>query len=160
MKVELWSSQTRLEKSVLTSLKAPYFYDPFKTGPSGIFQSTDRQEHTYLRRLVSRPFSRKSIMDFEAQIIDSILEMTSALTPLVLKKIPVDLSNMLRCLALDFITRFTYGESMHAVQSKDFKEDILDAFDSFATSNFMVFLLHVPWHPICNFIMLRVLLSS
>ncbi|MCJ1301335.1 hypothetical protein MMC08_004134 [Hypocenomyce scalaris] len=120
-----------------TFMKAPYFYDPFKTGPSGIFQSTDRQEHTYLRRLVSRPFSRKSILDFEPQITDSILEMTSALDPWVEKKIPVDLSKMLRCLALDFITRFTYGESMHAVQSKDFKEDILDAFDSFATSNFM-----------------------
>lgn len=84
-------------------------------------------------------------MDFEPQITDSILEMTLALTPLVAKNTPVDLSKMLRCLTLDFITRFTYGESMHAVQSKDFKEDILDAFDSFATSNFMVFLLLVCW---------------
>jgi hypothetical protein len=89
-------------------------------------------------------------MDFEPQITDSILEMTLALTPLVEKEIPVDLSKMLRCLTLDFITRFTYGESMHAVQSKDFKEDILDAFDSFATSNFMVFLSYNAGDPIYN----------
>jgi len=62
MKVELWSSQTRLEKSVLTSLKAPYFYDPFKTGPSGIFQSTDRQEHNIPAPLgLADRSSRKSI---------------------------------------------------------------------------------------------------
>lgn len=93
-------------------------------------------------------------MDFEPQITDSILEMTAALDRVIAKKAPVDLTKMLRCLALDFITRFTYGQSMHAVQCKDFKEDVLDAFDSFATSNFMVFFPEGPKGPIHTFIML------
>jgi cytochrome P450 len=80
---------------MLTCLTAPYFYDSFKTDPSGVFQSTDHHEHAYLRRLVSRPFSRKSIMDFEPQITDSILEMASALTPSVAEKNPVDLTRVL-----------------------------------------------------------------
>jgi hypothetical protein len=49
-----------------------------------------------------------------------------------------DLSKMSRCLSLDFITNFTYGESMQAVLSPEFHDDVLDAFDSFAVSNFLV----------------------
>ncbi|KAL5334682.1 hypothetical protein BJX70DRAFT_402315 [Aspergillus crustosus] len=37
--------------------QAAYFYGPFKTGPSSIFQSSEPREHSsILRRLVSKPF--------------------------------------------------------------------------------------------------------
>jgi hypothetical protein len=39
---------------------------------------------------------------------------------------------------LDFITKFTYGESMEAVRAPGFHDDILDAVDSFAVSNYLV----------------------
>ena len=118
-------------------MKAPYFYDPFKTGPSGIFQSTDQSEHSTLRRLVSRPFSRKNILEFEPDMINSVLELEEILVQKSFEGLPVNISKMLRCLSLDFITKFTYGESMHALQTPNFKETILDAFDQFAVSNFL-----------------------
>jgi hypothetical protein len=52
------------------------------------------------------------------------------------------LSKMTRCLSLDFITGFVYGNPMGAIESPEFHHDVLDAFDSFAVSNFLV---SVPW---------------
>jgi hypothetical protein len=91
-----------------------------------------------LRRLVSRPFSRTNILDFETEIYASINELLSVVAERSAAKSVVDLSKMFRCLALDFITNFTYGESMHTVQTPDFDESILEAFDQFAVSNFLV----------------------
>jgi methylaspartate ammonia-lyase len=88
--------------------------------------------------LVSKPFSRKNVLDFEVEIHDSVRELTDIIRKLASGNVEVDISKALRCLSLDFITRFTYGESMHAVQTKDFEEEVLDAFDSFAPSNFLV----------------------
>ena len=118
--------------------QASYFYDPFLTGPPGVFQSTDQAEHSLLRRLVSKPFSRKSILEFEPEIHDSVDELTQILRRLCTAKGEVDICKAFRCLSLDFITRFTYGESIHALQAQDFHEPILDAFDQFTVSNYMV----------------------
>jgi hypothetical protein len=78
------------------------------------------------------------VLDFEVEIHDSVRELTDIIEAISSRKVAVDISKALRCLSLDFITRFTYGESMHAVQTKDFQEEVLDAFDSFAPSNFLV----------------------
>lgn len=118
--------------------QASYYYDAFKTGPPGTFQSTDQAEHAVLRRLVSRPFSRSNVLDFEPEIYASINELLSVVAEKSVAKLAVDLSKMFRCLALDFITNFTYGESMHTVKTPDFNESILEAFDQFAVSNFLV----------------------
>jgi hypothetical protein len=88
--------------------------------------------------LVSRPFSRKSILEFEPQIWDSTKELTEVLRQTYATDAVFDLSKMSRCLSLDFITKFTYGESMEAVRAPGFHDDILDAFDSFAVSNYLV----------------------
>jgi hypothetical protein len=78
------------------------------------------------------------VLEFEVEIHDSVRELTDIIGQLSSRTLAVDISKALRCLSLDFITRFTYGESMHAVRTKDFQEEVLDAFDSFAPSNFLV----------------------
>jgi hypothetical protein len=50
----------------------------------------------------------------------------------------VDLSKMCRCLTLDVIANFVYGESFGALQVPDFQEVTLEAFDSFAPVGFFV----------------------
>ncbi|KAJ5626406.1 hypothetical protein N7510_002715 [Penicillium lagena] len=122
-------------------MKAAYFYDPFKTGPSGIFQSSEPKEHSTLRRLVSKPFSRKSILQFEPEIWKSVDMLSDVLCQHDKDNNCFDLSKMSRCLSLDFITNFTYGESMQAVLSPRFHDDVLDAFDSFAVSNFLFMMI-------------------
>jgi hypothetical protein len=94
-----------------------------------------------LRRLVSRPFSRKSIIAFEPQIRASTDQLVEIMDKLSIQKQSFCLSKMTRCLSLDFITAFVYGESMGAINAPEFHLDVLDAFDSFAVSNFLVSVL-------------------
>lgn len=88
-----------------------------------------------------------NVLDFEPEIYASINELLSVVAEKSVAKSPVDLAKMFRCLALDFITNFTYGESMHTVQTPDFNESILEAFDQFAVSNFLAgaSVLQVKW---------------
>ncbi|KAI7968520.1 hypothetical protein EIK77_006539 [Talaromyces pinophilus] len=121
--------------------EATYFYEPFKTGPSSTFQTAEPREHSTLRRLISKPFSKKSVLEFEPHIWESIDTLSTVLRQNSETNTFFDLSKMSRCLSLDFITKFTYGESTEAVKSPDFHEDILDAFDSFSISNFLFMMM-------------------
>lgn len=63
----------------------------------------------------------------------------------------VDISNLFRRLTLDFTTRFTYGGSLNALESPELNDPLLDAFDQFATGNFLVSTRAVPsMHPVCD----------
>lgn len=118
--------------------QASYYYDTFKTGPAAIFTAIDPADHSLFRRLVSRAFSRKSILEFEPEIHEIAQEMSSLLQQQSRAGAPVDITKLFRSLALDFITRFTYGGSLNALKAPDMNEPLLEAFDQFATSNFLV----------------------
>lgn len=119
-------------------LQAAYYYETFRTGPAAIFTAQDPADHSVFRRLVSRAFSRKSILEFEPEIHKIAQEMVSVLSRHARAGAPIDITKVFRSLALDFITNFTYGGSMNALQRPDLDEPLLDAFDQFAISNFLV----------------------
>ena len=91
-----------------------------------------------LRRLISRPFAKKSIFEFEPQIRASLDQLSTVLATKAKQGSAFDLSKMSRCLSLDYISKFVYGECLESVNSPGFQDPILDAFDSFVVSNFLV----------------------
>ncbi|KAK7897458.1 hypothetical protein LTR67_005347 [Exophiala xenobiotica] len=117
--------------------KAPYYYVTFKTGPHNMFTAIDPHEHSFCRRLVSRAFSRKSVLEFEPAIHETVQAALSIIEQQTKAGAPVDIVKVFRSLALDFITRFTYGGSVNALQVPGLNAPLLDAFDQFATSNFL-----------------------
>lgn len=103
-----------------------------------MFQSSEPKEHSSLRRLASKVFSRRSILQYEPQIHETLELLSSILSTKASTNTAFDLSKMSRCLSLDFICKFTYGQTLEALKVPDFNESILEAFDSFAVSNFVV----------------------
>lgn len=87
---------------------------------------------------MSRAFSRKSILNFESEIHNLVQEALSIFRQNSKAGAPVDITKVFRSLALDFITKFTYGGSLKALKAPNLDEPLLDAFDQFATSNFLV----------------------
>lgn len=103
-----------------------------------MFQSQEPKEHSALRRLSSKAFSRRSVLQFEPQIHRSLSLLCDILSDKASTQSPFCLSKMSRCLSLDFISAFTYGQSLDALKTSDFDHPLLEAFDSFAVSNYMV----------------------
>ena len=50
----------------------------------------------------------------------------------------LDLTKVFRCLALDVVTEYTYGESFESLLKPGFDEPLLDAFDKFGPASFFV----------------------
>lgn len=50
----------------------------------------------------------------------------------------LDLTKLFRCLALDVVTEYTYGESFESLLKSGFDEPLLDAFDKFGPASYFV----------------------
>lgn len=103
-----------------------------------MFTATSPKEHSQLRRLLSHGFSRRSVLEFVPQVWKTMDSLTSILSAKCTSGDTIELSKMYRCLMLDIIGEFAYGEPFGALFVPDFQEAVLEAFDRFHISNFVV----------------------
>ena len=105
-----------------------------------MFSTSDPKQHTHYRRQLSNHFARKSILSFERTIWESSTVLRKQLALYGTRGAVVDLTKMGRCLALDVVSQFAYGESSNALLKSGFHEELLDVIDGFSpVSHFVRF---------------------
>lgn len=112
--------------------KEPSFYACFKT-PHTLFAETDPARHRERRKLLNPLFSRAGVAKLEPVILEKVQEMGAKLRRLVTTNpsAPIDVSNMVRCVTVDVISEFAFGQSagLLAERADAFSAAFLDAFD-------------------------------
>ena len=117
----------------------PNFYGVFANEHQNVFSTSNPEDHSQYRRLLSNSFSRKSILVFEKHI----WEKASLWSVLLQRDLTVvDLTKLFRCFALDVVSEFIYGESFGALLKPRFEEELLDAFDKFSPASYFVSTLY------------------
>jgi cytochrome P450 len=109
--------------------KAPYFYRAFETESSNLFTMTEREAHLKDKKLMSNAFSRASILNFEEVMASKVQILMVRLRQYVEANKPLPLMNAFRCLTLDTITEFCYGEPMGALHAENLDIPLFGSFD-------------------------------
>ncbi|KAB2572680.1 Cytochrome P450 oxidoreductase [Lasiodiplodia theobromae] len=112
--------------------KEPSFYDCFHT-PHTLFAETDPALHRERRKILNPLFSRAGVAKLEPVILEKVQEMGAKLRRLVTTNPSgsIDVSNMVRCVTVDVISEFAFGQSagLLAERPDAFSAAFLDAFD-------------------------------
>lgn len=111
--------------------KEPSFYECFHT-PHTLFAETDPALHKERRKILNPLFSRAGVAKLEPVILEKVQEMGAKLRRLVTTSTnPIDVSNMVRCVTVDVISEFAFGQSagLLAERPDAFSAAFLDAFD-------------------------------
>ena len=103
-----------------------------------MFTTSDRVQHAQMRRLMSRSFTRNQILSYEPKFWDKAKLLSGIIAEQYDNGEALDFVFAFRCLALDVISTFIFGESFNALYSPRFREPILEAFDNFVPANIYV----------------------
>ena len=116
------------------------FYRAFTNESDDIFTTSNAADHSTHRRLISQSFARKNILEFESQIWDhaKLLSEIVGREYAGCSEATLDLVQMYRCLTLDVISTFAFGQSINALRKPRFQEELLDAFDWFSPISYFV----------------------
>ncbi|KAK7905460.1 hypothetical protein LTR67_000182 [Exophiala xenobiotica] len=123
--------------------KTPYFYRAFETEASNLFTMTERKAHLKDKKLMSNAFSRASILNFEEVMASKVQTLMVRLGQYVEANKPLPLMNAFRCLTLDTITEFCYGEPMGALYVENFDTPLFESFD--LATKAIIFFQHFPF---------------
>lgn len=80
---------------------------------------------------MSHAFSRANIMGLQDSIYDTVHQWIAQIRSFVDQNKPIPLWYATQCLTLETASRFTYGSSDGAMDTKDFKHPLLEAMDQF-----------------------------
>ena len=109
-------------------LKVPYHYTAFKsTTAFSIFTELDPDVHSTHLKLLSPSFSYAYVHERESQIYAKSSQMMAGIASRVQRKEQVELMSVIRSLALDIVTEYTYGKATGAL--KTFETDLFEIFD-------------------------------
>lgn len=118
--------------------QSPEYYNAFAVAGHNVFTVSDPTEHAYFRRQLSSQFARKTLLSFETQLWEHAYVLLKQLSLQATNGMVVDLVKMGRCLAMDVISKYQYGDSSNALLKPAFHEELLDVIEGFAPINHFV----------------------
>ncbi|PPQ71154.1 hypothetical protein CVT24_009835 [Panaeolus cyanescens] len=108
--------------------KQPEMYSCFATDQS-VFAMFDHHEVSQRRNLIGPFFSRRAILNLEKTIQNKIDILVASLLEYQHSKKSANLDLAFRSISLEIITSYCFAQSSKALESPDFKNDILTAMD-------------------------------
>lgn len=109
--------------------KAKYFYRAFDNQASNLFTICEKDAHLQDKRLMSNSFSRANILRHEPMMTKKVDQLMKRLVEYAEAERPIPLVAAFRCLTIDTITEFCYGQSLNALESDEFHCSQFEAFD-------------------------------
>ena len=125
-------------------LKAKYFYRAFENHAGNLFTVCEKDVHSREKRMMSNSFSRAGMLRNEGMMSIKIKKLMDRMKQYSQEGRPIPLLSAFRCLALDTITEFCYGEATGALESEDFLCAQFEAFDKQTPSVPFVRNIHPP----------------
>ncbi|CZR56535.1 uncharacterized protein PAC_06424 [Phialocephala subalpina] len=116
-------------------MKYPGYYDAFANETHNVFSTSNQAQHAQLRRLISNSFARNQVLSYEPRLWEKVKLLSTIIAEQYHDGQALDLVFAFRCLTLDVITTFAYGETFNALNSTGFREPLLEAFDFFVPAN-------------------------
>lgn len=110
-------------------LKAEYYYRAFEDQSSNLFTIRDRQQHSHDKRLLSHAFSRANVAQHYTSMYDKAEYLMDRIKGRAEKNETIPLFPAFRCMTLDTISEFAFGETIGALKKEDFESDIFHAID-------------------------------
>lgn len=89
----------------------------------------DREQHLQDKRLISHAFSRANIVQHESAIYDKAAYLISRIEQRAKDGLAVPLYPVFRCMSLDTISEFAFGQSTNALELKDFHSPVFEGID-------------------------------
>lgn len=124
--------------SIHKTCQSPEYYNAFAVAGHNVFSVSDPTEHAYFRRQLSSQFARRTLLSFETQLWEHAFVLLKQLSFQAKNGMTVDLVKMGRCLAMDVISKYQYGDSSNALLKPAFHEELLDVIEGFAPINHFV----------------------
>jgi cytochrome P450 len=109
--------------------KSKYFYHAFEDQAPNLFTIRDRQQHAKDKSLISHAFSRANIIQHEGSIYEKSRDLMDRFTQSAKDGHIIPLFPAFRCMTLDTISEFAFGQSAGALQLGDYKSAIFEAID-------------------------------
>ncbi|KAE8371602.1 cytochrome P450 [Aspergillus bertholletiae] len=123
-------------------LKAPYYYNAFKSHTHNLFTMSDKEDHSSERRLYSHAFSRANILKYENMICDKVIRLMNQMSDSVQRGEPIPLSPACRSLTLGTISEWAFGNPMRLSDDKTFESSLYHTFDTVTPVS--IFFQHFP----------------
>ncbi|KAL1860629.1 hypothetical protein Daus18300_009119 [Diaporthe australafricana] len=127
--IDVYLSEIYAQNTKFT--KAPCFYDAFNNPHGTVFTQLDKAAHSVEKRLMSHASSRRNIVGTQHQLYEHDHKWIGKLWVYARAQRPIPLSHAVQCLTLDNASFFSYGSAEGALDSKNFRNGLLEQFEAF-----------------------------
>jgi hypothetical protein len=114
-------------------LKDRGFYEGWISGRNGgtTVTACDKQKHAARRKETMAQLSKQKVQNLHPLVSEKLSIILGHVQQLSQSRRPVNVFNAWRCLTLDVISEFAFGQCFNALENPDFECDMIDTMDHF-----------------------------